>query len=87
MISVVKDRRFATRMAVAPECQPKTSGALLDTVISSSAQGQAGGDGVTDAWYALMVTAGVSLLKPKSHKRQSSLQWLIWWTLQPGSST
>ena len=49
---MVKDGRFATRMAVAPECQPKTSSALLDTVISSSAQGQAGGDGVTDAWYA-----------------------------------
>ena len=39
-------------MAVSPESKPETSSAaLLATVISSSVEGQAGGDGVTGAWY------------------------------------
>ena len=37
---------------MAPECKPETlSAALLATVISSSVEGQAGGDGITGVWY------------------------------------
>lgn len=43
MISVVKERHFTTSMAVAPKWKPKTSsGAQLDTVISSCAEGKLG---------------------------------------------